>query len=176
MSTVIAPSAMPAPGRVVGAAPGVVGAAAPDGGDHPVDLTRVLLCAVNGGMDVATGDQVGPLARPVRGALEYHDVVGRIDALLDWMDGEAGALARQRLGAAADPERAPGRWGLTGVGQAARWLAAMRRRPVRPVRDATGAIVGCPDTGTDDAEAEVVSAWLVRSCLARRRSRDRTRQ
>src|SRR3569623_364162 len=51
-----------------------------------VNVAKALLYAINGGRDEVSGEQVGPVAEPVRGdVLNYEDVRERFDAMLDWL-------------------------------------------------------------------------------------------
>lgn len=50
------------------------------------NLAKALLYAINGGVDEKSGVQVAPAFAPVKGdVLNYDDVVGKFDQILDWL-------------------------------------------------------------------------------------------
>jgi len=50
------------------------------------NLPKVLLMALNGGIDELTGQQVGPTMDPIKGEyLDYNEVVTRFDYYRDWL-------------------------------------------------------------------------------------------
>ena len=52
------------------------------------NLAKCLLYAINGGVDIKTGQQVAPALRPITGdVLEYDEVVTRFMVMMDWLAG-----------------------------------------------------------------------------------------
>ena len=50
------------------------------------NLAKLLLYAINGGVDEITGEQVGPKREPLKsGVLDYEQVVYRFDEMMTWM-------------------------------------------------------------------------------------------
>lgn len=50
------------------------------------NLAKALLYAINGGIDEKSGTQIAPMFAPVTGdVLEYDDVMGKFDQVLDWL-------------------------------------------------------------------------------------------
>jgi formate acetyltransferase 1 len=51
-----------------------------------VNLPKTLLYALNGGRDELSGEQVGPHLAPITAdVLDYEEVMGRLDPMLDWL-------------------------------------------------------------------------------------------
>jgi formate C-acetyltransferase len=51
-----------------------------------VNLLKTLLYAINGGRDELTGEQVGPMMRPIEGdVLTYDEVFERFDTMMEWL-------------------------------------------------------------------------------------------
>lgn len=50
------------------------------------NLGKALLYAINGGKDEISGDQVGPMFKPITSEyLDYDEVIGKFDQILDWL-------------------------------------------------------------------------------------------
>jgi len=51
-----------------------------------VNLLKTLLYAINGGRDELSGEQVGPMLRPIEGdVLSYDEVFERFDTMMEWL-------------------------------------------------------------------------------------------
>jgi formate C-acetyltransferase len=51
-----------------------------------VNLLKTLLYAINGGRDELSGEQVGPMMRPIEGeVLSYDEVFERFDTMMEWL-------------------------------------------------------------------------------------------
>lgn len=49
------------------------------------NLAKALLYAINGGRDEMSGEQIGPKTEPLRGVLNYDEVVKNYDQFLEWL-------------------------------------------------------------------------------------------
>lgn len=49
------------------------------------NLAKALLYAINGGKDEMSGEQVGPKTEPLRGVLNYDEVLERYDEFMEWL-------------------------------------------------------------------------------------------
>ncbi len=146
-----------------------------------VNLAKTLLYALNGGRDEVTGQQVGPMLAPIAGeVLQYDEVMGRLDPMLDWLAKtyvnalnvihymhdkycyEAVEMAlhdRDILRTMA--------CGIAGLSHAADSLSAIKYAKVRPVRDERGLMVDFkvegeyPYYGNNDDRADEIVKMLV---------------
>ncbi|WP_163543445.1 formate C-acetyltransferase [Occultella kanbiaonis] len=156
-----------------------------------VNIAKALLYAINGGRDELSGAQVAPETSPVAGELlEYADVRARYDTLLDWLaETYVNALncihymhdkyAYERLEMALhdrDILRTMA-CGIAGLSVAADSLSAIRYASVRPIRDERGLVTDYevtgefPRYGNDDDRADAIAVDLVRSFMAKLRTR-----
>ena len=146
-----------------------------------VNLPKTLLYALNGGRDEVSGEQVGPMLAPITGdVLNYDEVMGRLDPMLDWLAKtyvnalniihfmhdkycyEAIEMAlhdRDVLRTLA--------CGIAGLSHAADSLSAIKYAKVKPVRDERGLIVDFktegefPYYGNNDDRADDIAKMLV---------------
>ncbi|PYG02051.1 formate C-acetyltransferase [Georgenia satyanarayanai] len=146
-----------------------------------VNIAKALLYAINGGRDENSGKQIAPATEPVTGeVLDYDDVLGRYDALLDWLAATyVDALncihfmhdkyAYERLEMALhdrDVLRTMA-CGIAGLSVAADSLSAIRYATVRPVRREDGLVVDYevegdfPTFGNDDDRVDDIAVMLV---------------
>lgn len=146
-----------------------------------VNIAKALLYAINGGRDEISGKQIAPATEPVSGdVLDYDDVLGRYDALLDWLAATyVDALncihymhdkyAYERLEMALhdrDVLRTMA-CGIAGLSVAADSLSAIRYATVRPVRNEEGLVVDYevegdfPTFGNDDDRVDDIAVMLV---------------
>lgn len=49
------------------------------------NLAKALLYAINGGRDEMSGEQIGPKTEPLRGVLNYDEVVKSYDQFMEWL-------------------------------------------------------------------------------------------
>ena len=146
-----------------------------------VNLAKTLLYALNGGRDEISGEQVGPKLAPITSEiLDYDDVMGRFDPMIDW-------LAKTYVNALniihfmhdkycyesiemALHDRDVLRTlacGIAGLSHAADSLSAIKYAKVRPVRDDRGIIVDYetegefPFYGNNDDRADDLARMLV---------------
>ncbi|HLS74824.1 MAG TPA: formate C-acetyltransferase [Actinomycetaceae bacterium] len=152
-----------------------------------VNVAKALLYAINGGRDEISGKQVAPQSEPVTGdVLDYEDVLGKYDALLDWLaETYVDALncihymhdkyAYERLEMAlhdADVLRTMA-CGIAGLSVAADSLSAIKYASVRPVRDERGLVVDYvvegdfPMFGNDDDRVDDIAISLVERFMAK---------
>jgi formate C-acetyltransferase len=146
-----------------------------------VNLPKTLLYALNGGRDELSGEQVGPALAPITAdILDYDEVLGRLDSMLDWLaetyvnalnvihymhdkySYEAIEMAlhdRDVLRTLA--------CGIAGLSHAADSLSAIKYAQVKPVRDERGIIVDFDTTGeypcygNNDERADAIAKMLV---------------
>ncbi|WP_248256002.1 formate C-acetyltransferase [Georgenia sp. EYE_87] len=155
-----------------------------------VNLAKALLYAVNGGRDENSGAQVGPVTEPVSGdVLDYDDVLGRYDVLLDWLAATyVDALncihymhdkyAYERLEMALHDKDVLRTMacGIAGLSVAADSLSAIRYATVRPVRNEDGLVVDYliegdfPMFGNDDDRVDSIAVTLVERFMAKIRA------
>ncbi len=145
------------------------------------NLAKCLLYAINGGRDEVSGEQVGPALAPVKGEfLEFDDVLGKFDRMMDWLAGVyVNAMniihymhdkyAYERVEMALH-DYAPLRtmaFGIAGMSVVADSLSAMKYAKVRVVRDETGLITDYQTEGTfpvfgnNDNRVDQLAVWLV---------------
>ena len=146
-----------------------------------VNVAKALLYAINGGKDEISGKQVAPVSDPITGdVLEYEDVLGKFDSLLDWLaETYVDALncihfmhdkyAYERIEMAlhdGDVLRTMA-CGIAGLSVAADSLSAIKYATVRPVRDENGLVVDYqvegqfPTFGNDDDRVDEIAVTLV---------------
>ena len=150
-----------------------------------VNLPKTLLYALNGGRDEVSGKQIGPKLAPITGdVLDYDEVMGRLDPMLDWLAKtyvnalniihymhdkycyEAVEMAlhdRDVLRTLA--------CGIAGLSHAADSLSAIKYAKVKPVRDERGLIVDFetegefPCFGNNDDRADDIAKMLVSTMM-----------
>ncbi|QDB79424.1 formate C-acetyltransferase [Georgenia sp. 311] len=146
-----------------------------------VNIAKALLYSINGGRDEISGKQVAPVSEPVTGdVLDYDDVLGKYDALLDWLARTyVDALncihymhdkyAYERLEMALHDRkvRRTMACGIAGLSVAADSLSAIKYATVRPVRNEDGLVVDYdvegdyPTFGNDDDRVDDIAIMLV---------------
>jgi formate C-acetyltransferase len=146
-----------------------------------VNLPKTLLYALNGGRDEISGEQVGPQLAPITAdVLDYDDVMGRLDPMMDW-------LAKTYVNALNIIHYMHDKYcyesiemalhdrdvlrtlacGIAGLSHAADSLSAIKYADVEPVRDERGIIVdfetvgAFPYYGNDDDRADDLAKLLV---------------
>ena len=152
-----------------------------------VNLAKTLLYALNGGRDEVTGEQIGPMLAPITAeVLDYDEVLGRLDPMLDWLAKtyvnalnvihfmhdkycyEAVEMAlhdRDVLRTMA--------CGIAGLSHTADSLSAIKYAKVRPVRDARGLMVDFkvegeyPYYGNNEDDADDIAKLLVSKMMGK---------
>jgi formate C-acetyltransferase len=155
-----------------------------------VNLPKTLLYALNGGRDEISGEQVGPPLAPIMSeVLQYDEVVGRLDTMMEWLaDTYVNALniihymhdkyAYEAIEMALhdrDVLRTLA-CGIAGLSHAADSLSAIKYAQVKPIRDERGLIVDFETTGefpcfgNNDERADALAKMLVSSMMNKIRS------
>ena len=153
------------------------------------NMAKLLLYALNGGVDEKTGKQVGPNYGKVGdGPLVYEDVLYRYERYMDWLMGvyartmnvihwahdhynyESAQMALhdthvRRLIA----------FGVAGISHVADSLSAIKYAKVTPIRDERGIITDFniegdfPCYGNDDDRADSIATWVADETIRRLR-------
>ena len=145
------------------------------------NLAKCLLYAINGGRDEVTGEQIGPMLRPVVGdVLDYDDIISKYHDMMRWLAGvyvnSLNAIhymhdkySYERLQMALHDEHVH-RWfatGIAGLSVVADSLSAIKYAKVRPLRDDTGLVVDYevegdfPKYGNDDDRVDTIAHDVV---------------
>jgi formate C-acetyltransferase len=157
-----------------------------------VNLLKTLLYAINGGRDEVSGQQVGPMLRPIEGeALSYDTVSERLDTMVEWLAKtyvnalniihymhdkycyEAALMALHDR----DIVRTMA-CGIAGLSHTADSLSAIKYAKVKPIRDASGLIVDYevegefPRYGNNDERADDIATMLVTTMMSKIRHYD----
>jgi formate C-acetyltransferase len=152
-----------------------------------VNLLKALLYAINGGRDEMSGDQVGPMLRPIEGeVLPYDAVLERLDTMMEWLAKtyvntlniihymhdkycyEAALMALHDR----DITRTMA-CGIAGLSHTADSLSAIKHAKVKPIRDASGLIVDYqvegefPRYGNNDEHADSIATMLVSTMMGK---------
>ncbi len=149
------------------------------------NLAKCFLYAINGGIDVKTGEQIAPPYRPITSEyLDYYEVVEKYDAMLDWLaelyvntlnliqymhDKYYYEAAEMAL---IDTDvRRTFATGIAGFSHVVDSLSAIKYANVKVVRDDTGIAVDYitegdfPRYGNDDDRADDIAVWLLKTFL-----------
>src|SRR6516162_5877751 len=152
-----------------------------------VNLLKTLLYAINGGRDELSGEQVGPMLRPIEGdVLSYDEVFERFDTMMEW-------LAKVYVNALNIIHYMHDKYcyeavemalhdrdivrtlacGVAGLSHAADSLSAIKHAKVKPVRDDSGLIVDYevqgefPCYGNNDERADDIATMLVSTMMSK---------
>ena len=145
------------------------------------NLAKTLLYAINGGVDEKLKVQIAPKADAITSEyLDYDDVMGRLDTLMDWLAKQYVAALNcihymhdkysyeAALMALHDRDvRRTMACGIAGLSIAADSLAAIKYAKVKPVRDEDGIAVDFdidgefPKFGNNDERVDVIACDLV---------------
>lgn len=145
------------------------------------NLAKTLLYAINGGIDEKLKVQIAPKADAITSEyLDYDDVMGRLDTLMDWLAKQYVAALNcihymhdkysyeAALMALHDRDvRRTMACGIAGLSIAADSLAAIKYAKVKPVRDEDGIAVDFdidgefPKFGNNDERVDVIACDLV---------------
>ena len=151
------------------------------------NLAKCLLYAINGGVDVKTGQQVGPEYKPITSEyLDYDEVIEKYDRMMDWLaDLYVNVLnliqymhdkyyyeAAEMALIDTDVRRtfATGIAGFSHVGDS---LGAIKYAKVKTIRNEDGIVVDYETTGdfprygNDDDRADEIAVWLLKTFLAK---------
>lgn len=151
------------------------------------NLAKCLLYAINGGVDERTGQQVGPVYRPITSEyLDYDEVIAKYDEMMDWLVGiyvntlnliqymhdkyfyEASQLALMDT----DLKRTFAT-GIAGFSHVVDSLSAIKYAKVKVIRDENGIskdfeIEGdFPRYGNDDDRADEIAVWLLKTFMTK---------
>ena len=157
------------------------------------NLAKCLLYALNGGRDELEKDkktgkplQVSPAFLPVEGdgPLDYADVIGKFDTMMDWLAGlyvntlnlihymhDKYAYESLEMALHDTKVRRFFATGVAGLSCAADSLSAIRYAKVYPIRNEDGLITGFrtegdfPKYGNNDPRADEIAVWLVKTFM-----------
>ncbi|WP_294209098.1 formate C-acetyltransferase [uncultured Solobacterium sp.] len=149
------------------------------------NLAKVLLYAINGGVDEKSFKQVGPAYRPITSEyLDYTEVEERYVQMLDWLAGlyvnilnliqymhdkyyyEAAEMALIDTDV-----RRTFATGIAGFSHVIDSLSAIKYAKVKTVRDENGLVVDYvtegdfPKYGNDDDRADEIGVWLLKTFI-----------
>lgn len=146
------------------------------------NLAKALLYAINGGRDEVSGAQVAPPLSPIAAEeLDYDEVLGRFDTVLDWVARlyvetlnvihymhDRYSYERLQMALHDRDVMRTMACGIAGLSVCADSLSAIRYARVRPVRDERGLAVDFeidgeyPAFGNDDDRVDSIARELVR--------------
>ena len=149
------------------------------------NLAKCLLYAINGGVDVISGEQVGPEYRPITSEyLDYDEVMEKYDVKMDWLAGldvntlnlfqymhdkyyyEAAELALMDTNL-----KRTFATGIAGFSHVIDSLCAIKYAKVKTIRDENGIVKDYeiegdfPRYGNDDDRADEIGVWLLRTFM-----------
>ena len=151
------------------------------------NLAKCLLYAINGGVDVKTGQQVGPEYKPITSEyLDYDEVIEKYDRMMDWLADlyvnvlnliqymhdkyyyEAAEMALIDTNV-----RRTFATGIAGFSHVVDSLSAIKYAKVKTIRNEDGIVVDYETTGdfprygNDDDRADEIAVWLLKTFLAK---------
>ncbi len=153
------------------------------------NLAKCLNYAVNGGVDIRTGDQVGPAYKPITGEyLDYEEVMEKYDAMLDWLaDIYVNTLnliqymhdkyyyEAAEMALIDTDVRRTFATGIAGFSHAVDSLSAIKYARVRTIRNEEGLVTDYqvegdfPRYGNDDDRADDIAVWLLKTFMKKLR-------
>ena len=151
------------------------------------NLAKVMLYAINGGIDEVSKAQVGPVSDKITAeVLEFDDVMGRLDVLMDWLAKQYVASLNaihfchdkysyeSALMALHDRDvKRTMACGIAGLSIAADSLSAIKYGEVKPVRDEDGIAIDFdisgdyPKFGNNDPRVDDIACDLVERFMAK---------
>ena len=150
------------------------------------NLAKCLLYAINGGVDVKTGDQVGPEYKPITSEyLDYDEVIAKYDKMMDWLaDLYVNVLnliqyMHDKYYYAAEMAlidtdvRRTFATGIAGFSHVVDSLSAIKYAKVKTIRNEAGIVVDYETTGdfprygNDDDRADEIAVWLLKTFLSK---------
>lgn len=151
------------------------------------NLAKCLNYAINGGVDMKSGDQVGPKYAPITSEyLDYNEVMDKYDMMMDWLAGlyvntlnlihymhdkyyyEAAEMALIDTNV-----RRTFATGIAGFSHVVDSLCAIKYAKVRTVRNEAGLVVDYevegdfPRYGNDDDRADEIAVWLLKTFMGK---------
>jgi formate C-acetyltransferase len=153
------------------------------------NLAKLLLYAINGGIDEKLGVQVGPMLRPAEGdVLNYDDVMAKYDKMMDWLaDLYINTLnvihymhdkySYERIEMALHDEDVIRTMaaGIAGLSVVADSLSAIKHAKVRPIRNEQGIAVDFeiegeyPQYGNNDERVDSIAVEIVEKFMGKLR-------
>ena len=149
------------------------------------NLAKCLIYALNGGVDVASGEQVGPEISPITSEyLDYNEVMHKFNAMMSWLvelyvntlnlihymhDKYYYEAAEMAL--IDTYTRRTFATGIAGFSHVVDSLSAIKYAKVKPIRNERGLIVDYdiegdfPRYGNDDERADSIAIWLLKAFM-----------
>ena len=151
------------------------------------NLAKCLLYAINGGVDVKTGQQVGPEYKPIASEyLDYDEVIEKYDRMMDWLaDLYVNVLnliqymhdkyyyEAAEMALIDTDVRRTFATGIAGFSHVVDSLSAIKYAKVKTIRNEDGIVVDYETTGdfprygNDDDRADEIAVWLLKTFLAK---------
>ena len=151
------------------------------------NLAKCLLYAINGGVDVKTGQQVGPEYKPITSEyLDYDEVVEKYDRMMDWLaDLYVNVLnliqymhdkyyyEAAEMALIDTDVRRTFATGIAGFSHVVDSLSAIKYAKVKTIRNEDGIVVDYETTGdfprygNDDDRADEIAVWLLKTFLTK---------
>ena len=151
------------------------------------NLAKCLLYAINGGVDVKTGQQVGPEYKPITSEyLDYDEVIEKYDRMMDWLaDLYVNVLnliqymhdkyyyEAAEMALIDTDVRRTFATGIAGFSHVVDSLSSIKYAKVKTIRNEDGIVVDYETTGdfprygNDDDRADEIAVWLLKTFLAK---------
>ena len=151
------------------------------------NLAKCLLYAINGGVDVKTGQQVGPEYKPITSEyLDYDEVIEKYDRIMDWLaDLYVNVLnliqymhdkyyyEAAEMALIDTDVRRTFATGIAGFSHVVDSLSAIKYAKVKTIRNEDGIVVDYETTGdfprygNDDDRADEIAVWLLKTFLTK---------
>ena len=151
------------------------------------NLAKCLLYAINGGVDVKIGDQVGPEYKPITSEyLDYDEVIAKYDKMMDWLaDLYVNVLnliqymhdkyyyEAAEMALIDTDVRRTFATGIAGFSHVVDSLSAIKYAKVKTIRNEAGIVVDYETTGdfprygNDDDRADEIAVWLLKTFLSK---------
>ncbi len=151
------------------------------------NLAKCLLYAINGGIDVKSGQQVGPEYKPITSEyLDYDEVIEKYDRMMDWLaDLYVNVLnliqymhdkyyyEAAEMALIDTDVRRTFATGIAGFSHVVDSLSAIKYAKVKTIRNEDGIVVDYETTGdfprygNDDDRADEIAVWLLKTFLSK---------
>jgi len=151
------------------------------------NLAKCLLYAINGGVDVKTGQQVGHEYKPITSEyLDYDEVIEKYDRMMDWLaDLYVNVLnliqymhdkyyyEAAEMALIDTDVRRTFATGIAGFSHVVDSLSAIKYAKVKTIRNEDGIVVDYETTGdfprygNDDDRADEIAVWLLKTFLTK---------